>query len=387
MQFLQEYWWCIISLLGALLVMLLFVQGGQTFIFCLGHKDENKKRMILNTFGRKWEFTFTTLVTFGGAFFASFPKFYSVSFGGATYLWVAILIAMVIQAVSYEFRSKENNFLGKATYDTFLTINGFLAPLLLGVAVGTFFFGVDFSFHPSRIVNGKLHYMYSIWNSDWHGLEALADYRNLVLGLAVLFLARVLGLLYIKNSVGDKDLIAKSKKMIKIDAALFLVFFLTFLYFLLTASGLKAMYSVGATNIAYPYFHEMDYIYLQNFMELPFVSLLFVVGVVLVLIGIIKGAFSSSSAGIWYAAIGTVLVVFSLFIIAGWNGTTYYRSISIPKASLAISNSSSSMTTLTVMTYVSFLIPFVLAYIWWAWKSLSKKKIDIEEINSSNELY
>jgi len=387
MQFLQEYWWCIISLLGALLVMLLFVQGGQTFIFSLGNKDESKKRLILNTFGRKWEFTFTTLVTFGGAFFASFPTFYSVSFGGATYLWIAILLAMVIQAVSYEYRSKENNLLGKKTFDTFLTLNGVLAPLLLGVAVATFFFGADFSFNPSRIVNRSSNYLYSTWNSPWHGLEALSDIRNVVLGIAVLFLARTLGLLYMINSIADEDIVAKARKRLVPNATVFLICFLAFLFFLLTADGIKMMYSINATSLAYPYCRQVDYIYLKNFIDLPCVSVTFVVGVLSVLAGIIRGAFSASTKGIWYAAIGTVLVVFALFIVAGWNGTAFYRSLSFPRSSLAITNSSSSQMTLTVMTYVSFLIPFVLAYIWWAWKSLNKRKIDTDEIQTSGESY
>lgn len=387
MQFLQEYWWCIISLLGALLVMLLFVQGGQTFLFSLGRGDENRKRILLNAFGRKWGFTFTTLVTFGGAVFASFPKFYSVSFGGATYLWVAILLAMVIQAVSYEYRSKENNVLGPKTFDTFLTINGFAAPLLLGVAVGTFFFGAEFSFHPSRILNNSYNYMYSTWGSPWHGLEALTDYRNLILGVAVLFLARTLGLLYVINCVADKDLVADSRKKLKINGTVFLVSFLSFLFFLLTADGLKVMYNVNFTSIAYPYYNQTDYLYLHNFIDLPLVSLIFAAGVISVLVGIATGAFTKSTSGIWYAATGAVLVVFALFIVSAWNGTSFYRSLSYPVSSLSLSNSSSSMQTLTVMTYVSLLIPVVLAYIWWAWRSINKRKIDTEELNSSDESY
>lgn len=389
MQFLQQYWWCIVSLLGALLVMLLFVQGGQTFIFQFSRKNSTNRSLIVNTFGRKWEFTFTTLVTFGGAFFAAFPKFYSISFGGATYVWIAILLTMIIQAVSYEFRSKDNNVLGTNTYDVFLTINGFLAPLLLGIAVGTFFFGADFKFTPIHFTSAQERFAITSWNSDWHGLEAIADYRNLLLGFAVLFLAKISGLLYMINSVNDENLVKKCRKTLPIDAVSFLIFFISFMVCLLTANGVNEMYvtSVDENQLGSPFMVERECAYLNNFLALPWISGSFILGVLLVLIGIIKGAFTKSTSGIWFSSLGTFLVVFSLFIVAAWNGASYYHSLTSINSSLTISNSSSSYVTLQVMMYASFIIPFVVAYIWWAWRSMNKKKLDAQEIDNSSDLY
>jgi cytochrome d ubiquinol oxidase subunit II len=376
---LQQYWWIIVTLLGALMVFLFFVQGGQTFISVLG-KNETEKSMIVNSMGRKWEFTFTTLVTFGGAFFASFPLFYSTSFGGAYWVWIAILFSFVIQAVSYEFRSKPNNFLGKKTFDTFLLINGLLGPLLLGTAVGTFFTGSAFSVDKANIAQISGNLTISSWQHPAHGLEAVLNLQNVFLGLAIMFLARVLGLLYIMNSIDSPDLIKRAKRQLVLNAIPFLVFFLTFLGWTLLSDGF-------AVNPVTKMVFLEPFKYLNNFLAMPALLGMFLLGVVGVLWGIGISVFKTTSKGIWFAGIGTVLTVWSLLMCVGFNNTAYYPSTYDLQSSLTIANSSSSQYTLTVMSYVSLLVPFVLAYIWYAWKSISRKKIDSDEINQDSHLY
>jgi cytochrome d ubiquinol oxidase subunit II len=368
--FLQHYWWIIISLLASLLVFLMFVQGGQSVIFSLPG-NENQKKMIVNALGRKWEFTFTTLVTFGGAFFASFPLFYATSFGGAYWVWIAILFSFIIQAIAYEFRAKPANVFGQKTFDVFLLINGAVGPFLIGTAVGTFFTGSDFS----------LDYMNSVkWGTGWHGLEALLDARNIALGLAVLFLARTNGLLYLLNTIDDDDLAARSSKRLIINAVSFLVFFLFFLVTLILSNGLTIRSGTAGIVIE-------DYKYLHNFLNMPLVLAIFIVGVVAVLWGIGITILKGSRKGIWFSGAGTVSTVFALFLIAGFNNSAFYPSASDFRSSLTIYNASSSYFTLRIMMYVSFIIPFVFAYIWYAWKAISKKKITSAEMNEEPHLY
>lgn len=379
---LQHYWWIIVSLLGALLVFMLFVQGGQTLIFSLA-KTEKEKTMLLNATGRKWEITFTTLVTFGGAFFASFPLFYSTSFGGAYWVWMAILFAFIIQAVSYEFRSKANNFLGTKTFDVFLFINGVLGSILLGVAVSTFFTGAEFSVEKSNIINQNLQKMpiISSWETPFHGLEAiwtvekLAFLQNISLGLAVFFLARILANLYFQKIIDNVNIQKNSIKSLKINSVLFLVFFLFWLIRLLLIDGF-------AVNPANQEVSMEAHKYLNNFLEMPFVLVVLLIGVVLVLVGIFINVFRKSKNGIWFSGIGTVLTVWMLLLNAGFNNTAYYPSTYNLQNSLTIYNSSSSEFTLRTMSYVSLLVPFVLAYIALVWKKLDAKNIskkDLEE--------
>ena len=379
---LQHYWWMIVSLLGALLVFMLFVQGGQTLIFSLA-KTEKEKTMLLNATGRKWEITFTTLVTFGGAFFASFPLFYSTSFSGAYWVWMAILFAFIIQAVSYEFRSKANNFLGTKTFDVFLFINGVLGSILLGVAVSTFFTGSEFSVEKSNIINQNLQKMpiISAWETPFHGLEAvwtvekLAFLQNISLGLAVFFLARILANLYFQKIIDSENIQKNSIKSLKINSILFLVFFLFWLIRLLLIDGF-------AVNPANQEVSMEAHKYLNNFLEMPFVLVVFLVGVVMVLSGIFINVFQKSKNGIWLSGIGTILTVWMLLLNAGFNNTAYYPSNYNLQNSLTIYNSSSSEFTLRTMSYVSLLVPFVLAYIALVWKKLDAKNIsekDLEE--------
>ena len=379
---LQHYWWMIVSLLGALLVFMLFVQGGQTLIFSLA-KTEKEKTMLLNATGRKWEITFTTLVTFGGAFFASFPLFYSTSFGGAYWVWMAILFAFIIQAVSYEFRSKANNFLGTKTFDVFLFINGVLGSILLGVAVSTFFTGSEFSVEKSNIINQNLQKMpiISAWETPFHGLEAvwtvekLAFLQNISLGLAVFFLARILANLYFQKIIDSENIQKNSIKSLKINSILFLVFFLFWLIRLLLIDGF-------AVNPANQEVSMEAHKYLNNFLEMPFVLVVFLIGVVLVLVGVFINVFRKSKNGIWFSGIGTVLTVWMLLLNAGFNNTAFYPSTYNLQNSLTIYNSSSSEFTLRTMSYVSLLVPFVLAYIALVWKKLDAKNIsekDLEE--------
>jgi cytochrome d ubiquinol oxidase subunit II len=373
---LQQYWWIIISVLGSLLVFMMFVQGGQTLIYTLG-KTNDERSMIINTLGRKWEITFTTLVTFGGAFFASFPLFYSTSFGGAYWVWMAILFAFIIQAISYEYRSKANNFLGKRTFETFLFINGALGTILIGTAVGTFFNGAMFSMNKLNITN-IYDSAISRWMTPTHGLEAVLNFHNVALGLSVFFLARVLGILYIANSVNDDNIVARSRKQMWYNAVPFLVFFLYFVIHLLLKQGFAYNPETGEV------FME-PYKYFNNLIQMPLVLVTFLAGVVLVLAGIARFVFSRSLKGIWLSGAGTFLAVLALFLIAGLNNTAFYPSLYNLQQSLTIENSSSSHYTLTAMSYVSLFVPVVITYIFFVWRAINNKpieKADLEEKDS-----
>ena len=377
--FLQHYWWFVVSLLGALLVFLLFVQGGNSLLFCLG-KTEEQKKMMINSTGRKWEFTFTTLVTFGGAFFASFPLFYSTSFGGAYWLWMIILFSFVLQAVSYEFQSKAGNLLGKTTYRTFLVINGVVGPVLLGGAVATFFTGPNFYINKGNIADAAMPVI-SQWANGWHGLDALLNPWNVVLGLAVFFLARILGALYFINNINEDDLVKRCRRALWGNTALFLVFFLAFVIRTLLADGYAVRPETGEV------FME-PYKYLTNFLQMPVVLLVFLVGVVAVLWGIIRTLWKPAfDKGIWFAGAGTVLTVLALLLVAGYNNTAYYPSTHDLQSSLTLANSCSSQFTLKVMAYVSILVPFVLAYIFYAWRSIDNRKIDAKEMEEGGHAY
>ena len=378
-QFLQEYWWFLVSLLGALLVFLMFVQGGQSLLFTIG-KTERQQKLLINSIGRKWEFTFTTLVTFGGAFFASFPLFYSTSFGGAYWVWTLILLCFVLQAVSYEFQAKKGNLLGKKTYRIFLIINGVLGPLLLGTAVGTFFTGAKFVIDKTQLTEVSMPVI-SRWATPWHGLEAVTVVWNLCLGATVFFLARVLAILYFVNNIEDDEVDKHCRKRLPIEVGGFLVFFLLFVGHLMTMEG----YAVQPETEA---IFMQPYKYLNNLLEMPVVLVLFLAGVVLVLYGIIDTMLSKYHVkGIWFAGTGTVLTVLALLLCAGWNHTAYYPSTVDLQSSLTIQNSSSSHFTLQTMMYVSFLIPFVLAYIFYAWRALDLHKINDQEIREGEHTY
>ena len=369
-EFLQSYWWFLVSLLGALLVFLMFVQGANTLIFCLG-KTELERRLIINSTGRKWELTFTTLVTFGGAFFASFPLFYSTSFGGAYWLWMAILFSFVIQAVSYEFQNKIGNILGPKTFQICLIINGIVGPLLLGGAVATFFDGSNFLTEKGNMIN-VLQPVISKWANASHGLDALLDPWNIVLGVAVFMLARILGILYIKNNIEHPAIIERCTKQLPLNAILFLVFFLPFLIRLLLKDG----YNTSNASII-----PENMKYLHNLLDMPILAITLFIGIVLVLLGIVLASRSVAyRKGIWFTGAGTILTVLVLFLIAGWNNTAYYPSNIDLQSSLYLANSCSSEFTLRTMTIVSFLIPFVLAYIIYAWRAIDKKRISQEEI-------
>jgi cytochrome d ubiquinol oxidase subunit II len=384
---LQEYWWIIVSLLGALLVFLLFVQGGQTLIYSLG-KTDSERTIIVNSLGRKWEFTFTTLVTFGGAFFASFPLFYSTSFGGAYWVWMAILFAFILQAVSYEYRKKDNNFLGAKTFEVFLNLNGFLGTILLGAAVSTFFTGSQFSIDKMNLLRltGDKMPIISSWETPFHGLEAiwttshLAFIQNIALGLAVLFLSRVLALLYFQNNIENAEIITRTKKCLKVNTVLFLTFFLFWLIRLLFLDGFAVNPETKEVVM------EANK-YLHNLLEMPLVTVILLIGVVGVLFGLFISIIKNSDKGIWYTGTGTVLTVLALFLIAGFNNTSYYPSTFDLQSSLTIENSSSSHFTLTAMSYVSLLVPFVLAYIFISWRAMDKKKITSEELESESHSY
>ncbi len=376
---LQHYWWFIISLLGALLVFLLFVQGGQSLLFTVG-KTELQQKMMLNSTGRKWEFTFTTLVTFGGAFFASFPLFYSTSFGGAYWVWMAVLFCFVIQAVSYEYQSKKGNLLGKKTYQVFLIINGVLAPVLLGTAVGTFFNGAEFTVNKENLMDIGMPVI-SSWDNPWHGLEAVLVVWNVCLGLAVFFLARIQALLYFINNINDEELDKRSRKQLIPETALFLVFFLAFLIHTLVQDGFAVN---PATNEVF----MQPYKYFINLIEMPALLVVLLLGIVAVLFGILKTILKGTwKKGIWFTGVGTVLTVLVLFLCVGWNNTAYYPSVTNLQSSLTIENSSSSFFTLKVMSYVSILIPFVLWYIYYAWKALDLRKIDKKEMEEGKHTY
>lgn len=371
-SFLQHYWWFLVSLLGALLVFLMFVQGANSLVFNLG-KTEQERRMVVNSTGRKWETTFTTLVTFGGAFFASFPLFYSTSFGGAYWLWMIILFSFVVQAVSYEFQNKLGNILGVKTFQWCLVANGILGPVLLGGAVATFFNGSNFLVDKINITNGMAPVI-SRWANYSHGLDALLDAWNVVLGLAVFFLARMLGLLYIINNVADETLRARSRKHLIYNTVAFLLLFLPFLIRTLLKDGFAYDSATGVISM-----ESMKYLY--NLLDMWYLAVVLLVGVVLLLFGIVKTVLSNTYIkGIWPAGIGVVLVVLVLLLIAGWNGTAYYPSNADLQSSLTIMNSCSSEFTLHTMAVVSLFIPFVLAYIVYVWHAMDSKKITKEEI-------
>ena len=386
-SFLQNYWWFIVSLLGALLVFLLFVQGANSMVHSLGVTDEGR-RLVVNSTGRKWEFTFTTLVTFGGAFFASFPLFYSTSFGGAYWLWMLILFTFVLQAVSYEFQNKLGNILGPRTFQFFLVLNGIVGPLLLGGAVATFFEGSNFIVVKENLVNSQsaITPVISSWGNASHGLDALLNPWVLVFGFAVVFLARILGTLYIINNVADEDIQSRSRHSLLVNAVPFVILFVAYLVHLLLKEGYA--YNAEGYTLMEPFK------YLNNLLTMWYLLLILLIGVVLVLWGIASEAFkgkcalfdnqSSMCRGIWPAGIGTVLTVLALLLCAGWNMTAYYPSTAELQSSLTISNSCSSEFTLRTMFYVSFLLPFVLAYIIYCWRAIDKKKLDREELKGDH---
>jgi cytochrome d ubiquinol oxidase subunit II len=376
-EFLQHYWCFIVSLLGAILVFLLFVQGANSVARSLGYTEEGR-RLVYNSTGRKWEFTFTTLVTFGGAFFASFPLFYSTSFGGAYWLWMIILFTFVLQAVSYEFQNKIGNILGPRTFQFFLTLNGIVGPLLLGGAVATFFEGSNFLVEKNNLIDaGAITPIISRWANASHGLDALLNPWVLVFGFAVVFLARVLGILYVMNNVADEDIRSRGSVRLIGAAVPFLVLFVAYLIHLLLKDG----YAVNEEGIIY-----MEPLkYLNNFMEMWYLTVILLIGVVLVLFGIGKTIFQKGYVGgIWPAGIGTVLTVLALLLCSAWNNTAYYPSTADLQSSLTIQNSCSSEFTLTTMFYVSLLVPFVLAYIVWAWRAIDSKKLTKEEIKTDH---
>lgn len=375
--FLQNYWWCLIALLGGLLVALMFVQGANVHLVNPKLSDL-QKRMVANSTGRKWELAFTTLVTFGGAFFASFPLFYSTSFGGAYWVWILLLVTFVFQAVSYEFLHKRDNLLGVKGFRIALVANGFLAPFLVGTAVGTFFTGSDFTVNKTAIMDPSSPVI-STWGTTWRGLEALAQPHAVLLGLALVGLTIILGALYMINNIDDTETDIQMRKTIKITAVPFLVIFLTWVGILLCREGF-AVDGAGVVSME-------KYKYLHNLIQMPAVLVMFLVGVVCVLLAIWKGAFTKSRKGIWFGGIGTVLAVMTVFFLAGFNGTSYYPSHSDLQSSLTISNSCSSRFTLQVMSIVSLLIPFVLAYIFYAWRQMDKKKITEDEIAQSEHKY
>ena len=376
-EFLQHYWWFLVSVLGALLVFLMFVQGANSMVRTLGYTEEGR-RLIINSTGRKWEFTFTTLVTFGGAFFASFPLFYSTSFGGAYWLWMIILFTFVLQAVSYEFQNKLGNLLGAKTFQLFLAINGFAGPLLLGGAVATFFEGSNFIVMKDNLIDAQSFTpVISHWANASHGLDALLNPWVLVFGLAVMFLARVLGTLYIINNVNDDDIRTRAGFQLLASSLAFVVLFVIYLVHLLLKDGYA--YDDGDTIVIEPYK------YLHNFLDMWYLLVVLLIGVVLVLFAIGRSFTDKKWIwGIWPAGIGVVLVVLALLLCAGWNNTAYYPSTADLQSSLTIQNSCSSEFTLTTMAIVSILIPFVLAYIWHAWWSIDKKKLDIQEITDEH---
>ena len=377
-NFLQHYWWFIISLLGALLVFLLFVQGANSMIFQLG-KTEEERRMLINSTGRKWEFTFTTLVTFGGAFFASFPLFYSTSFGGAYWVWVLILFTFIIQAISYEFQNKAGNLFGVRTFQTGLIINGILGPLLLGGAVATFFTGSNFIVEKGNITD-FMQPVISHWANGSRGLDVLLNPWVVIFGISVVFLARILGTLYINNNVNDDIIRGRVRKQLLVNTVLFLLFFLPFLIVTLVGEG----YAVNEAGVIV--MEPMKY--LNNLLAMWPLAIILLVGVVLLLFGIVKTVLKPEYVrGIWPAGIGVVFVVLVLFLIAGWNNTAYYPSTADQQSSLTLQNSSSSEFTLKAMFYVSFLVPFVLAYIVYAWRAIDKKAIDRKEIAEDDHAY
>ena len=374
--FLQQYWWFLIALLGGLLVFLLFVQGGNALIFLAG-KNESERELIINSTGRKWELTFTTLVTFGGAFFASFPLLYSTSFGGAYWVWILILITFVFQAVSYEFQGKAGNLLGKNTFRIFLTLNGCLAPLLIGTAVGTFFTGSQFAVDKAAVGNIAAPVI-SRWATQWHGLEAVANPFNVGFGLMVMCLAVSLGALYLINNIKNEKLATQLRRSLLISFLCFLILLVYVVITLLTMDG----FAVDANGEVF----MEEYKYLNNFLQMPAVLAMFFVGAVLLVWGVVATLLKQRfSRGIWLAAPGTVLAVMALFMIAGYNNTAYYPSTYDLQSSLTLANSCSSEFTLSTMAVVSLIIPFVVGYIAFFRRQMDKKSLTTEELNSSDK--
>ena len=370
-EFLQNYWWLIMSVLGALLVFLLFVQGGQSMLITT--KSE-KRPLLINSLGRKWELTYTTLVTFGGAFFASFPLFYSTSFGGAYWLWIFILFSFVIQAIAYEYRTKHGNVYGTRFYDTLLLINGVVGPVLLGVAVAGMFFGAEFTVAKGKILDASI---ISQWGPQ-HGLEAIISWKNLLFGFMVFFLARTLASLYFINNIDDEEVLKDQHKQLLVDASIFVVLFLATVAVILTSRGVEIN---AKGNAAWK-----NYKYLHNYLHMWWALVILLIGVVLVLYGIIKSLLKKTfRKGIWAAGIGTVLVVMTLFWVLGYNHTAYYPSLLDVQSSLTLANSSSSEFTLRTMSYVSLLVPFVVAYIAWVWRKMDSTKLTDEEIKQAGD--
>lgn len=378
-EFLQQYWWFLVSLLGAILVFLLFVQGANSLIFSLARND-SERRLLINSTGRKWEFTFTTLVVFGGAFFASFPLFYSTSFGGAYWLWMIILLSFVLQAVSYEFQNKTGNFLGARMFQWCLVFNGVVGPMLIGGAVATFFNGSNFLIEKNNIVS-EFSPVISTWANASHGLDALLDVWNLVLAVAVALLAQCLGLLYYINNVGDENIRCRASVRFVGSSAVFVIFFVAFLVHVLLKDGYAVDPATGAIVM-----EPMKY--LHNLLDMWYLAVVLLIGIVLVLYGIIRTVVSKTYiCGIWPTGIGVILTVLVLLLIAGWNNTAYYPSNADLQSSLTISNSCSSEFTLSVMAVVSILVPFVLAYIIYAWRKIDSREITADEIASGEEAY
>jgi len=378
-SFLQNYWWFIVSLLGGILVFLLFVQGGQSLIFQLT-KNADERKLLVNVLGRKWGFTYTTLATFGGGFFASFPLFYSTSFSGAIYVWMLLLLCFVLQAVSYEYMDKPGNVFGAKTYQIFLFVNGLLATVLIGTAVATFYTGSDFTVNKANLfeMGGPT---VSTWNSAWHGIEAAFSVHNLCLGLAVFFLARTLALLYFVNRVNHEKILERARKQLWINAIIFVVFFLAFVIWTLLSKGFAVDPVTQTVSLE-------KFKYFNNLWQMPVVLIFFLLGVVAVLYGIGITLFCKNSRrGIWFAGVGTVVTVTCLLLIAGWNNTAFYPATPDLQSSLTLKNASSSFTTLKTMFYVSFLVPFVLAYIVWAWRKLENRQTDVAEVKDEEMEY
>ena len=373
---LQNYWWLIMSVLGALLVFLLMVQGGQSML--IHYTKPDKRALLINSMGRKWELTYTTLVTFGGAFFASFPLFYSTSFGGAYWLWMLILFSFVIQAISYEYRSKPGNIYGSRFYDTLLLINGIVGPVLLGVAVATMFFGAEFTVTKSNILNVQGSSI-SQWGPQ-HGIEAILCWKNLVFGLMVFFLARTLASLYFINNIDDEEVNASQHHLLLINAVVFVLLFVAMVVVILTSPGVGYDDSGNMEWVPYKY--------LKNYLALWWALIILLAGVVMVLFGIGKTLMKADyKQGIWPAGIGTILVVMTLFWVMGYNNTAYLPSLLDVQSSLTLRNSSSSEFTLTVMSVVSILVPFVLAYIAYCWYKMDHRKLTTDELDHTDEKY
>lgn len=375
-EFLQHYWWFLIALLAGLLIFLSFVQGGNALIFLVG-KKEDERQLIVNSTGRKWELTFTTLVTFGGAFFASFPLFYSTSFGGAYWVWILILITFVLQAVSYEFQSKAGNILGKDTFRAFLTINGCLGPLLIGTAVGTFFTGSNFIVNKDAVMDVGSPTI-SRWCSSWHGLEAVTVPFNVEFGLMVMFLSITLGALYMINNISDESVNKRLRKSIIFSFIGFLIFFIAVVINFIVMEG----FAVDENGVV-----SMEKgKYINNYLEMPLVMAMLLIGAILLVVAVALTLFKKGyNRGIWFAGPGTILAVISLFLIVGYNGTAYYPSVADIQDSLTLSNSCSSEFTLKTMAIVSLIIPFVVAYIAYFWRQMDKKSITKEELENSEK--